>query len=116
MLKVLEDNKTIYLTQGDTLDVTVTPLVEGDDGSTYEYDPYPGDTVRFAVASAYGQEPLIVQSIPTDTMRLRVEAATTKLLNSRKKPYVYDVQLTQEDGTVITFIDKGELYITDEVE
>lgn len=115
MLRILDDKKTIYITQGDTLDTLVSPLIENDYGELVDYTPEVGDMIRFAVAGAFGQEPIIVQSIPTDTLHLRVEADDTKKLIARKKPYVYDIELTKADGTVITFIDRGELYSTDEV-
>jgi hypothetical protein len=115
MFKVGDDNKTIYLTQGDTLDTTVAPMVEVSDGVFEPYVPGPNDEIRFALASNYGEEPIIVQNIPTNTMRLRVESEDTKRIVARKKPYVYDIQLTKGDGTVITFIDQAAFYSTNEV-
>ena len=104
---------TMYLTRGDTLDVTVTIL--NADGSVYT--PVTGDQVRFAVKSTYKDQRTILNvDIPTDTLRLRVESDDTKKFTARKEPYVYDIQLTKEDGTVDTFIDCAQLYITEEVE
>lgn len=115
MFKVGDDNKTIYLTQGDTLDTTVAPMVEVADGVFEPYEPGPGDEIRFALASNYGEEPIVVVDIPVNTMRLRVESEDTKKIEARKKPYVYDIQLTKGDGTVITFISEGSFYSTNEV-
>lgn len=104
---------TMYLTRGDTLDVTVTILQS--DGSVYTPDPE--DKVRFAAKSSYKDQRTILNvDIPIDTLRLRVESEDTKKFTARKEPYVYDIQLTKEDGTVDTFIDCAQLYITDEVE
>jgi hypothetical protein len=107
------DGTTMYLTRGDTLDVTVTILNE--DGT--EYTPTEYDAVRFAVKNSYSdQRTIIYVDIPIDTMRLRLESEDTKKFHAQKKPYVYDIQLTKEDGTVDTFIDRAQLYITEEVE
>jgi hypothetical protein len=104
---------TMYLTRGDTLDLTVTILQA--DGNVYTPDS--GDTVRFAVKASYKDQRTILNvDIPIDTLRLRVESEDTKKFTARKEPYVYDIQLTKEDGTVDTFIDCAQLYITDEVE
>lgn len=104
---------TMYLTRGDTLDVTISIL--NADGS--EYIPTEGDSVRFAVKGAYkDQRTILIVDIPIDTLRLRVESEDTKKFTARKDPYVYDIQLTKEDGTVDTFIDRAQLYITEEVE
>lgn len=119
MLKV--DGTTIYLTQGDTLDITLDltyELLEDAPLDTPEepYVPNEGDSIRFAIKSNYKDtNPIIVKDIPTDSMRLRLESSETKLLQARKKPYRYDIELTQSDGTVITFIDRAEFYSTDEV-
>jgi hypothetical protein len=49
-------------------------------------------------------------------MLLRLEAEETKLLTAGWVPYVYDIQITMEDGTVDTFIDRAKLIVTEEVE
>lgn len=104
---------TMYLTRGDTLDVTVEILNE----DKTPYTPSAEDSVRFAVKGSYKDQRTILNvEIPIDTLRLRVESEDTKKFAARKDPYVYDIQLTREDGTVDTFIDCAELYITEEVD
>lgn len=109
----IEDN-TITVTRGDTVEVVVQ-MVTKKDGEVYL--PSEEDEIRFALKSKYTDEqPLIYKIIPNDTCILRIEAAETKLLEARRKPYVYDIQLTTPDGTVDTFIDRAKFYITEEVE
>ena len=110
MVKI-EDN-CITITRGDTLETPVSiELPKGRD-----YIPAAGDQIRFALKSTYADdEPIIVKAIPNDTLILRLEASETKQLQARKKPYVYDIQLTTPDGWVDTFIDRGSFYVTEEV-
>ena len=109
---------TITHTQGDTLDVTLELVVEdqSDPENVQPYEPQEGDSIRFAIKSAYtDDEPIFTVDIPTDTLRLRIESAQTKLLKAQKKPYYYDIELTEADGTVTTFIAEAEWYSTNEV-
>ena len=111
MLKL--QGNTIYITKGDTLDLTVNILDQ--DGEAYTPDP--NDVIRFALKKKYTDpEPLILQTIPSGTLRLRVESDVTETLEVSKTPYVYDIQITMVDGTVDTFIDCQKLYVTEEVE
>ena len=103
----------ITITKGDTLDalLEITHL----DGSPYR--PKAGDVIRFALKQRYtDQEPLLTKEIPNATLNLRLEADETKLLKAGGPPYVYDVQITMEDGTVDTFIDRGRFTVTEEVD
>ncbi|MBQ9613956.1 MAG: hypothetical protein IJV14_15435 [Lachnospiraceae bacterium] len=107
------DGTTIRLTRGDTLEAKVKILVKdlGD-----QYVPGPGDVIRFALKSRYrDEEPLIIKTIPNDSLILRLESADTKKLKARKRPYVYDIELTTASGTVDTFIDRALFYVTEEV-
>ena len=104
---------TITITKGDTLDLKVEILLP--DGS--EYPVQPGDVIRFAVKRRYtDREPLLVKVIPRTSMNLRLESEETKLLKAGGVPYVYDIQITMEDGTIDTFIDKAKLFVTEEVD
>lgn len=106
------NGNTIYLTQGDTLDLQVRLY----DHDGYEYFPQEGETVRFAMKRKFSdEEPLIVKEIPIDMLRLRIEAEETKQLPAARMPYVYDIEITFPDGTVDTFIDRQRIYITEEV-
>lgn len=111
MVKI-EDN-TIKITRGDTLETPIDiELVSGKD-----YVPAAGDKIRFALKSAYSDiTPIIIKDINTDDMILRLDAEETKKLPARRKPYVYDVQLTTPDGWVDTFIACANLYVTEEVD
>lgn len=102
---------TITLTRGDTFMALVS--IAQSDGSPYL--PIEGDTVRFAMKSSYTEEePLLVKDIPIETMKLVLEPEDTKTLAFGK--YVYDVQLTKVTGEVDTFITKGIIKITEEVD
>lgn len=56
----------------------------------------------------------MVKDIPIDTMKLILEPGDTKALDFGK--YVYDIQLTKVTGEVDTFITKGSMKITEEVD
>lgn len=102
---------TITLTRGDTFEalVSVTKM----DGSPYV--PIEGDSIRFAMKKNYDDSrPILVKSIPSDTMMLIIEPQDTKGLNFGK--YVYDIQLTQANGKVDTFISKATLKLSEEVD
>ena len=104
--------KTITLTRGDTLKVTVE--IFNEDGSVY--DPIPGDAIRFALKQNYNSSEIkIYKDIPLDTLLLVINPEDTKGL---KQPgeYVYDVQLTHANGDIDTFIANGKLKITEEVD
>ena len=104
---------TITITRGDTLAALLEILCA--DGQPYEVRP--GDVIRFALKQKYADRaPLLLKEIPHDTLLLRLEAEETKLLTAGWAPYVYDIQLTMEDGTVDTFIDRAEFIVTEEVD
>lgn len=112
------EGNSITLTRGDTLRLQVGIKVDEE-----PYTPVPGDSVRFALKhnvlnqdkSEYiDQEPLVLKSIPIDTMILTLVPEDTKNLGFGK--YVYDVQITFADGRVDTFITKAPFKLTEEVE
>lgn len=109
MIKI--SGKTIRMTKGDTLEVPVIIMTKNGD----VYIPSEGDVIRFAMKKDYDDpEPLILKTIPNDTLILRLESSETKALEVRKLPYVYDIELTTATGTVDTFL-SGSLYLTEEV-
>lgn len=111
-MSVRINNTTIFLTRGDTLIIGIN--LEDADGN--EYVPCEQDKIRFALKEKYtDEEPLIIKEIPYDTMTLRLESKDTKKLKM-PQDYVYDIQITMSDGTVDTFITKGRLRITEEVD
>lgn len=52
--------------------------------------------------------------LSNDDLILRLDACETKLLEAKKKPYVYDVELTTENGYVDTFV-RGIVNVLEEV-
>ena len=100
------DKNTIYLTRGDTLRASLGIKQNGED-----YTPQSGDSIRFALKRSdmkhdksefLDTKPLILKEIPTDTMVLQLEPKDTKSL--KFGTYVYDIQITMENGLVDTFI------------
>lgn len=99
------------MTRGDTLRVVLTLVDE--EGNTYT--PLPGDKIRFAMKHVYDDaNPVILRDIPNDTLELVIYPEDTKHL-PQPSTYVYDMQITYENGDVETFIDKAKLKITEEV-
>lgn len=111
------DGSTIYLTRGDSFSAVLT-LRQGEQ----EYTPAEGDVIRFAMKSPkmtsggkefVDEEPLILKFIDHGTMSLDIEPEDTKSLPFGD--YVYDIEITFEDGTVDTFITESPFVITPEV-
>lgn len=107
----------ITLTRGDTLRVKVDIFRDGE-----SYQPVEGESVRFALkhpqmnqdASDYTDvEPLVLKEVPIDTMVLQLDPEDTKELGFGS--YVYDMEITFEDGTVDTFIPASTFKLTAEV-
>ena len=76
-----------------------------------------GDTVYFTVKTSVHTEVIEIQKIikvfESGIAIVRILPEDTKHMRFRK--YVYDVQLTREDGLVKTFIGPSEFEITAEV-
>lgn len=96
----------VTMTRGDTLRLKVGIVVDDED-----YTPSENDVVRFALKHSElnadktdytDKEPLVLKTIPNDTLILELEPSDTKTLGFGK--YDYDVEITFEDGTVDTFI------------
>lgn len=103
---------SITMTRGDTLRAKIG--IYNVDGTTYE--PQLGDSVRFALKKDYNDsECLIYKDIPTDSLILELDPSDTKSL-AQPSTFVYDIQLTTNDGVVDTFIAKGKFKISEEVE
>lgn len=107
------EGKTIYLTRGDTFRKPVEALLP--DSETELYSPVEGDLIRFAMKRAYDDPvPLLVKEIPAETMVLTLDPEDTKELPFGK--YFFDIQITYANGDVDTFITKGRLRLTEEVD
>ena len=109
MSAAVNGNK-ISLTRGDTLKLLID--IFRDDGERYELSP--GDSVRFAMKKRISDaDPIILKTIPTDTMVLTINPEDTK--NLKFGTYTYDIELTTENGDVDTFIGPAPFSITEEV-
>lgn len=112
MLNIEKD--TITMVRGDTAKITLSIFLK--DGSEYEVKS--GDVIRFAAKKRYTDEtPVIEKIVDNSTLLLQLDPEDTKPLGmgEKKGRYVYDIQITQEDGTVDTFI-RGTLLLLEEVE
>lgn len=88
----------IFLTRGDTAKITIGIIVNGE-----TYTPQVGDTIRFAMKKSFhSSELLLVKDIPWDTLLLHIDPEDTK--NMQFGEYVYDIEITFENGDVSTFI------------
>lgn len=105
-------NNTITLVRGDTVEIPVTIWTR--DGE--KYIPSEGDVVRFALKDGYGDDvPVLIHKVlPNDSLILRLESCETKEIIAKKKPYVYDVELTTANGYVDTFV-RGTVNVLEEV-
>lgn len=98
----------IKLTRGDTFRCKVCPTYDGE-----PYTPVDGDEFKFLLSKEYGGQILIEKIIPTaDELILHLVPEDTKSLAFTT--YYYDIQLTNADGDVDTFI-QGTLEIAPEV-
>lgn len=101
---------TIVLTRGDTFKATVSMIKT--DGT--EYTPVPGDSIRFAMKRSFSDsEVLVERNIPIDTCLLWLEPSDTADLPFGS--YVYDIQITYDNGDIDTFIDRATIKLTEEV-
>lgn len=101
----------ITLTRGDSLFLQLSLYKDGD-----VYVPAPGSRVRFAMKRSYNDpdsEIILEKQIPINTLLLEIEPEDTKPLTMGKS-YVYDIELTDENGYVDTFI-AGKFTIGKEV-
>lgn len=110
------EGKTIYLVRGDTFQTQVAIKQNGTD-----YTPVQGDIVRFALkrnqfnhdkTQYLDKEPLVLKTIPIDTLILELEPNDTAGLNFGE--YDYDIEITMANGRVDTFI-SGKMHIKPEV-
>lgn len=116
---VIKGNE-ITMTRGDTIRIQVD-ITKDDE----PYTPVDGDSVRFALkhkemsqdSDGYSEfvdaEPLVVKTIPIDTMLLELEPNDTKGLSFGQ--YRYDIEITFSDGTVDTFIANAKFKVEPEV-
>ena len=111
------DGTKITLTRGDSFYAELE-LKRGSD----TYTPATGDKIRFAMKRKYLNDdqtdfldvrPLVLKSVPTDTMILKLDPEDTKSLGFGE--YVYDLQIEFANGDVDTFIASAPFILAKEV-
>ncbi len=104
------DGNNITLTRGDTLFLELNLQKDGE-----AFTPEAGSSIRFAMKRKYTDDDstALVKNVPTDTLMLEIEPDDTKEL-PMKKSYVYDIEYTDADGHVDTFI-SGTFTLAEEV-
>ena len=109
---------TISLTRGDSLTVKIDLY----NSACEPYVPQSGDSIRFALkhpdmkydkTDYKDPEPLIIKTIPTDTLLLNLNPEDTKSLAFGT--YVYDIEMTFANGRVDTFVHDSKFVLTPEV-
>ena len=112
------EGKKITLTRGDSFKTTV--LLKQRNGS--DFVPEEGDVIRFALKSArmttgnqefMDKTPLILKTIPNDTMLLEINPQDTK--NLKFGEYKYDIEVTFSNGDVDTPFNDEDFVIAPEV-
>lgn len=96
------EGTNITLTRGDSLFLQLSLKKNGE-----TYIPAAGSSIRFAMKKSYkdpDSEVVLTKSVPIDTLLLEIEPQDTKQL-PMDKSFVYDIQLTDENGYVDTFIE-----------
>ena len=115
-IKQTKTGYDISLTRGDTFIATLSLEKNGE-----PYTPASEDSIRFALkhnklktdrSDYQDDEPLLLISIPDDSMALTIEPSDTKELGFGE--YAYDIEITS-NGTVDTFIN-GTFTLTPEVD
>lgn len=99
----------ITMVRGDTAKISVT---------IDDYTIQPEDRIRFAVKKKYTDTDVLIEKVIDNTTGiLQIDPEDTKPLGmgESKGKYVYDIEITQADGTVDTFI-RGSLLLLEEVE
>lgn len=109
-MKVIGTN--IYMTRGDSETITVSLRQEGAEIPLVE-----GDTIYFTVKTNSQTEDKVIQKVVTTfddgKAIISILPEDTKYLPFTT--FVYDVQLTRADGSVITIIKPSEFVVEEEV-
>lgn len=103
----------ISMVRGDSETIVVS--VNNEDGSLRPLKD--GDTIYFTVKKdAYTDEKAlqkVITNFVDGTALIEIKPRDTRDL--RYRPYVYDIQLTEADGTVTTIIPKSTFRVSEEV-
>lgn len=110
---IIEGDPTIKLTKGDSRTIPIS--FEDEEGNIIPFTA--GDIIYFTVrASPNALEKAVfitVTDFDNDVAYINIFPEHTK--NLRSKTYVYDIQYTKYDGTVITIIPTSEFRLLSEV-
>lgn len=109
MLYVNADN-SIRLTRGDTARLSV-PIVNDLTGNAYEMATT--DKLKMSIKKKETDSEPLIQKILTGSNNFHICPSDTKYLQFGK--YVYDVELTTEDGDVYTVIEPSVFELLKEV-
>jgi hypothetical protein len=110
----------ISVTRGNTFVTTLTIRWRR---SGEEYTPQEGDSIQFALKRKLmtvdrteyrDPEPLVIKSIPIDTLELRLNPGDTEPLGFGE--YAYDIKFVFADGFVDTIINNGAFSLLPEVD
>jgi len=108
----------IEMTRGDTLILPIEICFADENGDLHEYEFEEGDEISFALKKDYNDEEILIEKdIPCDNPILILNPEDTKKLD-QPDVYVYDIQITLNDGYVTTIIgkkQKAKLKIIEEV-
>lgn len=112
MLRI-KNNNTIYLTRGDTANIDINIFYED---SAEPYVPQSTDVIKFSVKKDVNDSSYVFQKTATVSNGV----ATVNIVPSDTSgkdygEYVYDVQLTQSDGSVYTVVPYSKFRLTEEV-
>lgn len=102
-------NDTVHLTRGDNADIEV--IIKDLNGNTYTLQE--GDKLLFTLKRNCVTDTIVIQKDITSDSVITLEHDDTKDLNYGK--YVFDVQLTMDDGQVYTVIEPHNFIIEKEV-
>ena len=110
ILSPISLDDAIVVTRGDTYIAKIS--VSDSDGRIIK--PTIDDIITFTVKQTYNDSnPVIVKTIPSDTLILYLEPSDTKSLDFGT--YVYDIQIAFDDGRVDTIIPRQIFVIAEEV-
>ncbi|MBQ3455174.1 MAG: hypothetical protein IJG36_01935 [Synergistaceae bacterium] len=105
------DSNTIYLTRGDSANITIT--IKDSEGE--DYTPVTGDKIYFRLKkNVFGKSLILVKEIDTSTLTLALVPADTANLNFAS--YRYEIELVTASGDRFTVIENGEFVIGVELE
>lgn len=111
MLTIKNDNE-IYLTKGDSLSIALTIL----DADENPYEVKADDVIRFAMKkSVWDEEPLILKTLDHEALEINFSPEETKVLSVFNSPYIWDVELSNENDDIVDTFLSGKLFITEEV-